>query len=189
ALGRLHAVLTRALADLGRDVLALLRALRDHLLYHVERLLHLLDAADEPGVVVALAARDDVPPDLLIDRVERLVAPEVPIHAAPSEHRAAAPVGERLVLREFAHADEAELDDIIVQEQVLVLVDALAHVAHVARALVEPVRGQIVLHATDAEPVVREARAGEALHQGDRAFPVADGPPEDGDRAQVQAEG
>src|SRR5437763_690807 len=80
-----------------------------------------------------------------------------------ARHRAAAAERERLLLRELAHVDEAQANDVVVEEEVLVLDDPLAHVAHVARALVEPVRGQVVLHAADAEPVVREPGSGQAF--------------------------
>src|SRR5581483_12423947 len=103
----------------------------------------------EARVGVALLARDDVPLDLLVDGVERLVAAQVPVEAAAARHGAAAPVVLRHLLGEGADAHGAELDDVVVQEEVVELLEARPHVADVAAALLEPAGGQVVLNAAD----------------------------------------
>ena len=136
-------------------------------------LAHLLEAHEEAVVGVAVAAHGDVEVHAVVDAV-RLGLAEVPRHAGAAQHRPAERAVDRVLRRDRADAAAAREQDLVVDEQFGVLVDALRHVVDERLDGGEELRGRVEGDAADPHVVRGEPRAAGHLEQVEDALALAE---------------
>src|SRR5439155_218749 len=151
-----------------------LRHIADTLADDAQALAHLLEADEEPVVIVPDLADGDIEFHAVVNFV-RIGLTQIPWDAAASKGGAAGRSSDGQVRWQDTDVLGARHNDLVRSHQLLKVIDAMWHLFQERLQCRHELRGKVVVDAADAHVGERDARPGYHFHEVENALPLAEG--------------